>query len=210
MTGSPIRKRRADADRSRTAILDAAARILDEQPDASIEAIATSAGVTRQTVYAHFPSRDRLLREVLDRLTERTAAAMDAADPGDGPAVTALLRILDAAATEAGRYPVLVQQINALPTGSQEDHARHTPIADRIERVVRRGRETGEFDRTLPLRWLVTVTIQLAHAASEERDRGRLSGQDAENALRISLLRILAVAGSASRHDVTNVHGQHT
>ncbi|OEV21023.1 TetR family transcriptional regulator, partial [Streptomyces nanshensis] len=80
------RTRRADARRSRASILDAAIRLLNERPDASVEAVATAAGVTRQTVYAHFPSRERLLAATLDRLTERTAAAMAAAEPDSGPA----------------------------------------------------------------------------------------------------------------------------
>ncbi|MFC9997780.1 TetR/AcrR family transcriptional regulator [Nocardia sp. NPDC127526] len=193
MSGAPVRKRRADADRSRVAILDAAARILDAQPEASVETIAEAAGVTRQTVYAHFPSRERLLLAVLDRLTERTAAAMDAAEPDSGPAIEALLRVLDAAAAEAGRYPALLQRINALPVSAQDDRDRHTSIADRIAQVIERGRATGEFDDGLPVDWLVAVTIRLAHTASEERDSGRMSAAAAGRALRTSLVRMLGV-----------------
>lgn len=186
------RKQRADAHRSRAAILDAAARILNEQPEASVEAIAADAGVTRQTVYAHFPSRERLLVAVLDRLTELTAAAMDAAEPDEGTAAEALLRVFDAAAQESGRYPALLQRINALPNTAREDHARHAPITARVERVIRRGQLTGEFDSRLPVGWLVVAAIQLAHAASDERSGGRMTGSDAEYAFTTSLMRILA------------------
>lgn len=188
------RKQRADAHRSRAAILDAAARILNEQPEASVETIAAGAGVTRQTVYAHFPSRERLLLAVLDRLTELTAAAMDATEPDEGPAAEALLRVFDAAAKESGRYPALLQRIDALPIAAREDQARHAPIADRIGRVIRRGRDTGEFDSRLPADWLVVAAIHLAHAASEERGSGRMTGSDAEHAFTTSLMRILAPA----------------
>lgn len=186
------RKQRADAHRSRSAILDAAARILNEQPEAGVETIATGAGVTRQTVYAHFPSRDRLLMAVLDRLTESTAAAMDAAAPDEGTATEALLRLFEAAARESGRYPVLLQRINALPIAAREDHARHAPITDRIERVIRRGQHTGEFDSRLPAGWLVAVAIHLAHAASDERVSGRMTGADVDYAFTTSLMRILS------------------
>ncbi|PXX58153.1 TetR family transcriptional regulator [Nocardia tenerifensis] len=188
------RKQRADAHRSRAAILDAAARILNEQPDASVEALATGAGVTRQTVYAHFPSRERLLAAVLDRLTELTVAAMDAADPDEGPAVEALLRVFDAATRESERYPVLLQRINALPSAAREDRGRHAPIMARIEKVIRRGQETAEFDGTLPADWLATVTIHLAHAAADEHSSGRMTRSDADHAFTTSLLRILAPA----------------
>ncbi|MBF6097700.1 TetR/AcrR family transcriptional regulator [Nocardia cyriacigeorgica] len=185
------RKQRADACRSRAAILDAAARILNEQPEASVEAIAVDAGVTRQTVYAHFPSRERLLVAALDRLTELTAAAMDAAKPDEGTAAEALLRVFDAAAQESGRYPALLQRINALPITAREDHARHAPITDRVERVIRRGQVSGEFDSRLPVGWLVVAAIHLAHAASDERSGGRMTGSDAEHAFTTSLMRIL-------------------
>ncbi|PLW65843.1 TetR family transcriptional regulator [Streptomyces sp. SCUT-3] len=194
MTSFPARNRRADARRSRTAILDAAARVLNADPDAGLEAIATAAGVTRQTVYAHFPSREQLLIAVVDRLTQEAVAAMDAAEPDAGPAADALLRLLDASAGTLRRFPVLLRKISSLPVGPQADHDRHTPVADRIKRVVQRGRQAGEFDDRLPLDWLVTATIRLAHAASEERDAGRLSGDEAEDALRTSLLRILGAA----------------
>ncbi|WP_067859166.1 TetR/AcrR family transcriptional regulator [Nocardia shimofusensis] len=191
------RKQRADAHRSRAAILDAAARILNEQPEASVETIAAGAGVTRQTVYAHFPSRERLLVAVLDRLTELTVAAMDAAKPDEGTAAEALLRVFEAAAQESGRYPALLQRINALPISAREDHARHAPIADRIGQVIRRGQDTGEFDSHLPADWLVVAAIHLAHAASEERGSGRMTDSDAEHAFTTSLMRILAPAGGA-------------
>ena len=53
------RRQRSDAVRSRTAVVDAAVDLLGRQPGASVEEIATAAGVTRQTVYAHHPSGGR-------------------------------------------------------------------------------------------------------------------------------------------------------
>ncbi|MGP3977777.1 TetR/AcrR family transcriptional regulator [Streptomyces sp. 8N114] len=185
------RNRRADARRSRASILDAAIQLLNERPDAGVGAVATAAGVTRQTVYAHFPSREQLLTAVLDRLTERTVTAMAAADPDSGPAAEALLRLLDASEEATREYPALLRLLGALPVGSQEDAERHLPVADLLGRVVRRGQASGEFDDRLPADWLVTATIALAHAASGETESGRLSRQQARKALHASLLRLL-------------------
>ncbi len=58
--------RREDARRSIELIMDAARSILGKRPDASMEELAVAAGVTRQTVYAHFSSRDALIAAVFD------------------------------------------------------------------------------------------------------------------------------------------------
>ncbi|WP_236809101.1 TetR/AcrR family transcriptional regulator [Amycolatopsis albispora] len=166
-------------------------RVLDAEPDAGVAAVAVAAGVTRQTVYAHFPTREQLLAAVLDHLTEQVVAAMDAADPGTGPAADALVRLLDAARRASGRYPALVRKLGSLPVGQDGDHRRHAPVADRLKEVIERGQGTGEFDDRLSSDWLVAVTISLAHTASAETDAGRMPGEQAAEALRTSLLRVL-------------------
>ncbi|MEU4764260.1 TetR/AcrR family transcriptional regulator [Actinosynnema sp. NPDC023794] len=191
MPEAAARNRRADARRSRAAILGAAVRLLNGDPDAGVEAVATAAGVTRQTVYAHFPSREKLLAAVVDHVTEEAVEAMDAADLDTGPAADALLRLLEAGQRTAGRYPVLMRAVAALPVTPEADHDRHAPVTERLARVIRRGRETGEFDDGLPLDWQIAVTVKLGHAASEEVDAGRLWEEEAARTLRITLLRVL-------------------
>lgn len=191
-TSQTPRRRRADAERSRAAILDAAIRLLGERPDAGVEAIAGAAGVTRQTVYAHFPSRKDLIATVLDHLTGETMAALDAADLDDGPATAALLRLLDVSWQTFDRYPALVQ-LGAEPVTAKEDHERHTPVTERLARLVRRGQKAGEFDRGLSVDWLVAATIALGHAAGAEVAAGRMSSKKAVATLRTSVLRVFGV-----------------
>jgi len=60
--------RRATAERNVAAILDAAGELLSQAGTASIAAVAASAGVSRVTVYAHFPTWEALLEAVVVRL----------------------------------------------------------------------------------------------------------------------------------------------
>lgn len=191
MTQSQARKQRVDAQRSAASVVGAAVQVLDDDPDASMEAIARAAGVTRQTVYAHFPSREQLLRALLDHLTAEVVAEIDAADIDSGPAVDALFRLLKASDRSTGRYPVLLQTLSAMRLDESDDAQLHAPVANRLRRIIRRGQEAGEFDAQLSTDWLIAATINLGHAAGESVGAGHLSKAEADDALRTSLLRIL-------------------
>src|SRR5579862_1494951 len=82
------------AARNTDAILDAAEDLLRTQGYANISAVAVQAGVSRVTVYAHFPDWEALLEAAVERAVRRTMAALEAASPADGPAAEALERVL--------------------------------------------------------------------------------------------------------------------
>ncbi|MBB5963559.1 helix-turn-helix domain-containing protein [Planomonospora venezuelensis] len=188
-TGEGRRRRRADAHRSAAAVLDAAVRVLGRRPEAGLEEVATAAGVTRQTVYAHFPSRRVLLDAVMDRITAEVVAAIVAADLDAGSAADALMRWLDTSWRIFERYPLLMHPSVAV-TDPAESRERHRPINDRLHRLICRGQDTGEFDRVLSPAWLLTATMALGHAAGDEVAAGRLTSAQAGAALRRSVLRL--------------------
>ena len=183
------RRRRADADRSRAAILTAAIALLDERIDASVERVAEAAGVTRQTVYAHFPSRDALLNAVVDELTRETLQAIDALDLDHGPALDTLLQLIDLGWRSFEQHPLLLH----LPQPAGPDE-RHDPVVERFERLIRRGQRAGEITRDLPVGWLVTALVALGHAAGESVAAGRLPARRASATLHASIIRLLAPA----------------
>jgi AcrR family transcriptional regulator len=182
----PVRRRRADADRSRAAILAAAVVLLDEQPDASLERIAEAAQVTRQTVYAHFSSRDVLLNAVLDQLTHETLEAIDNLKLDEGPALDKLLRLINLSWRTFEQHPLLLHV--PLTTGPDE---RHDPAFERLTRLIRRGQRAGEITRELPVDWLATSVIALGHAAGESVAAGRLSTRTANKALNTTITHLL-------------------
>jgi AcrR family transcriptional regulator len=74
---------------TRTRILAAAARLLYVQGVAAVkmESVAAEAGVTKQTLYDHFPSKDEMIAAALDARVETVLALYrDWAKPADGAA----------------------------------------------------------------------------------------------------------------------------
>lgn len=74
-TPSPIRL----TDRKRSAILEAAAEQfrLHGYETASVDSIAAAAGVSKRTVYNHFPSKEELFNETIMQMFERSAGLLD-------------------------------------------------------------------------------------------------------------------------------------
>src|SRR6266545_4929009 len=87
-------KRRADAERSIAAILDAGLVCFSRNADASVAEVARAAGVGRVTVYGHFPSREELVDAVLAHALAKANAILDQVAIDDGPASDALSRLV--------------------------------------------------------------------------------------------------------------------
>ncbi|MBO0815828.1 MAG: TetR/AcrR family transcriptional regulator [Actinobacteria bacterium] len=184
------RRQRAEARHSIAAILDAATTVLRERPGASVEDIARAAGVTRQTVYAHFGSRDALLTAVTERAASEVAAAFEAAGTEDAPPAIALARLLDVGWEVAARYPFMWLQP---AVGPEEDAARHGPVLDRMLEIVKRGQRSGDFDGSVSAEWLLTAGLAVGRAAEEEVRAGRMTIEEASDAVRNSFLRLFGI-----------------
>jgi AcrR family transcriptional regulator len=190
------RRRRADARRSAQAILDAAIVLLGRHHDASMDDVASAAGVARQTVYAHYPNREALLGAVIDRTTADVRRALDQVDLDGGSATDALRRWLQASWQLIEQYPILLSPVLAA-SDPRTDHDRHIPIIEGLYRLIQRGQQVGEFDPAPAADWLVAATIGLGHAAGQEASAGRMSVTAAGAAFRDSVLRITLVAGDS-------------
>ncbi|MEU5951094.1 TetR/AcrR family transcriptional regulator [Streptomyces sp. NPDC047525] len=194
-TTTPARRRRADARRSIDAILNAARVVLGERPDAGMEDIAATAGVTRQTVYAHFASRDALVAALVESASAEYAALLDDAGLDTAPPAEALAQFLAAGWRFLDRYP-LVQ--NAAAAGIPRPHSDPHDFAPvRLERLIQRGQHTGDFDPSLPADWLAAAAFGLQHTAAAQIAAGHLTAQEAEALCLESTLRL---CGGKPRH----------
>lgn len=169
--------------------MDASAALLGRQPDASMDEIAAAAGVARQTIYAHYPSRNSLLQAVTQHVTAQVTRGLADLDLERGSATDALGRWVDATWALLEHYPVLLTPAIVAPAGDDELE-RHKPVMGRLLRLLERGRRRREFDRTMPKTWYLTAIISLGHAAAQEVAAGRMTPAKAGAAFRDSVLRI--------------------
>jgi AcrR family transcriptional regulator len=173
------KRRRADAERSVAAILDAGVEALASDPDSSMSEIARRAGVVRATIYVHFPTRTDLLDAVMEHAVTQVADAMRAAEPRRGDPVEALARVLRATWWQLAQFHGLLA-LNTARLSAEELHRRHVPMLDQLEPLIERGQKQGRFRSDVPVVWHLAVIRAIVHAASHEIQGGRLPEAEAE------------------------------
>lgn len=183
--------RRAIAERNVEAILDAAEALLEERGDASIAAVAAAAGVSRVTVYAHFPTREALLEAVVARTVRRATATLEAAEPDAGAPVEALERIIAAGWSELERHEVVARAASEEIAADLRLRAHETAFLP-VRRLVERGQREGVFRTDLPVDWLVAALFALMHAAADEVRAERFDPAKAPEILGSTLHRVFA------------------
>ena len=185
------RKRRADAERSVAAILDAALEALASDPDSSMSEIARRAGVVRATIYVHFPTRTDLLDAVMEHAVAQVAEATRGAEPQRGEPVEALERVLRATWRQLAQFQGLLA-LNTARLSPEELRRRHLPVLDQLEPLIVRGQEAGVFRSDLPVAWHLAVIRAIVHTASHESRGGRIPESDAEAAMLTTALNAIA------------------
>jgi len=92
VSATEARPLRADAQRNRERLLDAAVRAFaQEGPDVTLDAIAKDAGVGIGTLYRHFPTREALFEAVYRHEVDQLSALAEQQRAGEAP-VDALRR----------------------------------------------------------------------------------------------------------------------
>lgn len=139
---------RADGRRNRSAILGAALAMLDESGDITYTGIATRAGLTRATIYRHFPDRADLLAAVAQDLGGEVLGPL-LAELDDLSLPDAWRHLATVAIAAGTRHSPLVQLL-----GSVEDAARIAIADEPITAFLERRRASGEITSELPDAWL--------------------------------------------------------
>ena len=182
--------REALAVRNAEAILDAAERLLARGEQTTVSALAGEACLSRPTVYAHFPNRQRVLEALVERTVREAMATLEAAEPERGPALAALQRLLATGWEEIGRH----EAVGAAAAGQLSGEAMrraHENAREVIGRLLERGRRDGAFRTDVPTSWLITSTLALIHAAAEEVRAADLDTQGALDLLTVTVTELV-------------------
>ena len=137
---------RSDAARNLDAVLQTGARLLADDPGATVASIATEAGVDRRTVYRRFASRDELVVAVVMAKLDAIAGVLDGARLEEAPVLVALHRLMEGVVAVSRRFPIDVR----LAECPERITPRMAQKTQRLEAFVARGVDEGMFRADLP------------------------------------------------------------
>ncbi|MFC4244044.1 TetR/AcrR family transcriptional regulator [Gryllotalpicola reticulitermitis] len=142
----PDTKKRADARANYDRILEVALEALTNDPDASLNSIAKSAGVGAGTLYRHFPTRDDLVMAVyqheLDELVEAAYSPWLAEQAPTQALRTWFDRLTQYGMTKSGLGTALAAAVEAL---HRDASATRVPLVDALGHLLRRAQDAGEI-----------------------------------------------------------------
>ncbi|KAB8188074.1 TetR/AcrR family transcriptional regulator [Microbispora catharanthi] len=130
----PSSELRVDARRNQKRILLAAARLLADDPAASIQRIADEAQLARPTVYRRYPTREALIDAIAQEAIGEFATALDEAGAAGEDTASTLGRLIRALARIGADYPTVLQSAHAHDTAS---------LVDRVDELIARGQAQG-------------------------------------------------------------------
>jgi TetR/AcrR family transcriptional regulator, mexCD-oprJ operon repressor len=184
---SATRQRRADASRSIDAIITAT--LVDSE--APMSKIARIAGVSRTTLYAHFPTRQQLLAAAVDRAILEAGDLLPELSIHNEPASEVMARLLRSSWQSIHRYGNLYSvAATTLPPSSLR--SLHEPLFDRVDELIARGQAQHHFRTDLPRNWLISTIYSLMHLAADELSAGRRTADDAGELVTTTVQAVLA------------------
>jgi AcrR family transcriptional regulator len=155
---------RADAARNLEAVLTTGARMLADDPGASIAAIAAEAGVDRRTVYRRFASREELLAAIYEARYEAVERVVEDARLREAPVAVALHRYVEGIIGVNRKWPVELTRLKA----DEEIRGRRDALIREVDTFLERAVSEGLLRADLPVAWPGALLPQLMHLASQQ------------------------------------------
>lgn len=195
-TTAEPRSRRRDAEQNRLALLAAAGTVLNRDPDASLDAIAGAAGLSRRALYGHFATRDDLIRSLLAHRVSRVLAAVERVGHPDPPALLALIGVTLWREVEAVR--VMAQFTVRGPFQHELAYAL-APLRDRVRHAVTVGVSTGRIRDDVEPGMLARLVEGAVLSVLDEATRSAIDVPTGERLVALSVLGTLGFGAADAR-----------
>ncbi len=140
--------------RTRRAIVEAALEVLSKNISASLGEVAAAAGVGRTTLHRYFPERSDLISAIGVEALDRVAAATERARPEEGPAIDALLRMVDEHFALGDAFAVVFHEPQLM---NEERWQVETEADATLHRLIERGQAEGTVDPELDAKWAASL-----------------------------------------------------
>ncbi|MGV8895042.1 MAG: TetR/AcrR family transcriptional regulator [Rhodoglobus sp.] len=171
MASALVRSIRSDASRNHIAIVDAALNTLSEAPFASMADIAAVAGVSRGTLYGHFPSRRTLVVAALGRASFALKEVFTHLDPALA-SQDALGALVATSWRELGHFAGILMAAQIDLSAAELERLRNVPVAG-IVSFLERGRVAGAFRSDQDVGWQVACILAVLHLGALRIAAGR-------------------------------------
>ncbi|TSI18729.1 TetR/AcrR family transcriptional regulator [Brevibacterium aurantiacum] len=157
---------RADAEQSIARILIAAEQVFAADPSATLEAVASAAGVARATVHRRFSSRDDLRDALVNAINTKLRDAIASANTDTAPPLVALYQLTVATLDLKVDWRASWQLIDLDATdqrGIDPSNISH------LDALLQRSQDAGLFRPGIDIPWARSVYMALIHEASTIR-----------------------------------------
>lgn len=163
MSTTTGRKLRADAERSIRTIMEAAERLLSQNPAATMEQIAQAAGVARATIHRRFASREELIDTMTAAAWTDIAQAVEASRPATAPPLVVLHQATANVLQIKSGWRFALAQTTPPGAAAQQTFAEVIAVCDAL---FARAREDGLIRQDVDLVWVRRVYLALLGEAA--------------------------------------------
>lgn len=154
-----------------SSLLLTAARVLSEQPNATLQFIAHEAGVSRTTIFNRYPTRDALLRALCEDGFERLRAAMQSLPVRPQESINDDLVKLTSELIPLGPHTMFLRNI---PNKFNDLGSLWQKVSFPLFTYMLRAQKQGLLSGDIPTKWLIASYISLLFGAWDEISQGEL------------------------------------